>query len=167
MHCAMISIRKSRVEDLERIMPVYEGAKRYMRNEGNMSQWTGGYPSEEVILRDIAAGNHYIAERENGEVLAVFTFIIGEDPTYRVIEGKWLDDAPYGTIHRIASTGAVSGMLGKCVDFCFSLIPNIRIDTHADNRSMLAGVTWLGFERCGIIYLADGSPRVAFQKHLH
>ncbi len=160
-----ISIRKSIPADLEKIMPVYESAKSYMRREGNMSQWTGGYPSEEVILKDMAAGNHYIMENGYGEVAGVFTFIIGEDPTYKTIEGgEWLDDSPYGTIHRIASTGKTSGLLGKCVEFCFRLIPNIRIDTHKDNRSMLNAITNLRFERCGVIYLADGSPRVAFQK---
>ena len=163
----VVMIRRSGEEDLVKIMPVYESAKAYMRREGNMSQWIGGYPSEQVILNDISKGNHYIVEREDGEVLAVFSFIIGDDPTYRLIEdGEWLDDAPYGTIHRIASTGVEPRMLAKCVDYCFGLIPNIRIDTHKDNRSMLNAITRLGFQKCGIIYIADGSARVAFQKHL-
>ena len=164
-------------------MPVYEEAKSYMRKEGNMTQWTGGYPSEEVILKDIAEGNHYIIEKDGaessietdgsgyiegadgkGELVGVFTFIIGDDPTYKVIDGAWPNENPYGTIHRIASTGKERGLLRKCVDFCFGLIPEIRIDTHSDNRTMLAAIESLGFQKCGIIRLADGSPRTAFQK---
>lgn len=159
-----MEIRKSRLEDIPQIMPVYEAAKRFMRSKGNMTQWTGGYPSEEVIASDIAKGNHYLGI-EDGKVICVFTFIIGPDPTYDVIEdGQWLNDKPYGTIHRIASSGMRGGLLAECVDYCFELIDNIRIDTHADNSPMLEGVAKLGFTRCGIIHLLDGAPRTAFQK---
>lgn len=158
-------IRKSKLEDIENIMPIYESAKRFMRKNGNMTQWIGGYPSVEVIKRDIQNGNHYIATTEGGAVAFVFTFIIGDDPTYSVIEdGRWANEKPYGTIHRIASSGKASGSLKKTVDFCFSMIDNLRIDTHADNSPMLNGLKRLGFRRCGIIYTDDGSPRVAFQK---
>lgn len=159
-------IRKSTVEDIERIMPIYESAKRFMRRHGNMTQWTGGYPSVDVIKRDIANGNHYIALTDDGSIAFVFTFIVGADPTYATIEdGVWLNDNPYGTIHRIASSGISSGSLKEAVNYCLELIDNLRIDTHADNSPMLEGLQRLGFKRCGIIYTADGSPRVAFQKH--
>lgn len=158
-------IRKSTFEDIKKIMPVYESAKAFMRSRGNMIQWTGGYPSEEVIIRDIENGNHYIATTEDGAIAYVFTFIIGKDPTYAMIEeGQWLNEKPYGTIHRIASSGIVSGSLKEAVDYCFGMIDNIRIDTHADNTPMLDGLQRLGFRRCGIIYTHDGSPRIAFQK---
>lgn len=39
-------------------------------------------------------------------MVGTFCFIVGEDPTYAVIDnGKWLNDAPYGVIHRMASNG--------------------------------------------------------------
>lgn len=158
-------IRKSTLEDIEKIMPIYESAKLFMRKTGNITQWTGGYPSIDVIRRDIENGNHYIAETEDGGIAFVFTFIVGNDPTYAVIEdGKWLNDNPYGTIHRIASSGISKGSLKAAVNFCLGLIDNLRIDTHADNSPMLNGLQQLCFKRCGIIYTADGSPRIAFQK---
>lgn len=161
-----ITIRRSEAEDLDEIMPVYEAAKRFMRSRGNMTQWTGGYPSREVILRDINAGNHYVGLTADGKIAMVFTFIIGPDPTYTVIEGgEWLNNEPYGTIHRIASSGLVSGMLRGCVDFCFGVVDNIRIDTHADNLPMLSAIKRLGFTECGVIHIADGSPRTAFHKN--
>lgn len=160
-----MKIRRSDIADLDRIMPVYESAKAFMRSSGNMAQWTGGYPSAEAISRDIATGNHYVAEDADGQVLAVFAFILGDDPTYGEISGPgWLNERPYGTIHRIASSGRQGGMLDRCVDFCFGFTDNLRIDTHADNAPMLSALGRLGFTRCGIIRLADGSPRTAFHK---
>mgnify|MGYP002933455973 FL=1 len=57
------------------------------------------------IAAHIAARELYVL-REEGAIHGVFAFILGEDPTYRVIEqGAWLSDAPYGTIHAVASDG--------------------------------------------------------------
>lgn len=160
-----ITIRHSSIEDLDRIMHVYESAKKYMRSTGNLNQWSGGYPYRETIKEDIAHYCHYIAEDEEGNIFMVFSFIPGEDPTYHKIEeGKWLNDKPYGTIHRIASTGVRGGMLETCVKYCKEIIDNIRIDTHSENGPMQNALHRLGFQCCGIIYTTDGSPRLAFQK---
>lgn len=156
-------IRHARTEDLESIMPIYESARRFMRSRGNVAQWVNGYPSEESMLRDIANGNLYVDTDSDGRILFVFAFIIGDDPTYGVIEGAWLNDDPYGTIHRLASAGATTGVFQRCLDYCFTRIDNIRVDTHADNSPMLKAIDRAGFKRCGIIYVADGTPRVAFQ----
>ena len=157
--------RRSSSKDIERIMNVYESAKAFMRSKGNLTQWTGGYPDRETILSDITHQNHYIAEDQEGNILMVFTFIIGKDTTYSVIEnGQWLNDKPYGTIHRIASSGLARGMLQMCVRHCITMIDNIRIDTHAENSPMLHALNSLGFKCCGVIYTKDGSPRLAFQK---
>ena len=159
------SIRRSTVRDIDRIMEIYDSAKYYMRTCGNFKQWTGGYPDKNVILTDIAHYSHFLAEDEDGNILMVFAFILGEDPTYKVIEnGGWLNDRPYGTIHRIASSGMQGGMLKACVRFCATMIDNIRIDTHSENGPMLRALNKLNFKHCGVIYTADGSPRLAFQK---
>lgn len=160
-----IFIRRSTPRDIDRIMELYDVAKFYMRQCGNFKQWTGGYPDRDTILTDIAHWSHYLAEDDEGNLLMAFSFIIGEDPTYKVIEnGKWLNDKPYGTIHRIASSGLRGGMLKECVNFCSSYIDNIRIDTHADNSPMQNALKKLKFSFCGIIYTSEGSPRLAFQK---
>lgn len=159
------SIRKSTMRDIDRIMDVYESAKYYMRAQGNFSQWVGGYPDRDIIMNDIAQGCNYLAEDEECGLLMVFSFFLGDDPTYKVIEhGRWLNDKPYGTIHRIASSGMRSGMLDECVRYCSRQIDNIRIDTHADNSPMQNALHRLKFCFCGIIHTADGSPRLAFQK---
>ncbi len=161
----LLSIRRSTPSDIDCIMQVYESAKYFMRSNGNFHQWTGGYPDKETILKDIANSNHYLAEDDEGEIMMVFSFILGNDPTYDVIEqGEWPNDRPYGTIHRIASSGMQGGMLKACVRYCATMIDNIRIDTHADNSPMLNALNKLKFKLCGIIYTSEGSPRLAFQK---
>ena len=42
-------------------------------------------------------------------------------------------------------------------------IDNIRVDTHRDNAPMRRVIEENRFTCCGIIYLADGSPRLAFE----
>ncbi len=161
----MIRIRKGAMADIDAIMSCYDVARQYMRASGNPSQWINGYPSRELVTDDIAKGVSYVGIDENGEIITAFAFIIGDDPTYSVIEdGQWLNNLPYGTIHRLGSTGKHHGILKVCVAFCMSHIGNIRLDTHADNATVQSAAVKLGFTRCGIIHCTDGSPRIAFQK---
>ncbi len=134
-----------------------------MRASGNRSQWAGAYPAREDIERDIATGNLYAGEDDSGTVVMVFAFIEGTDPTYADIDGAWLNDHPYGTIHRIASSGAVGRCLERAVEFGLKHSDNIRIDTPIDNAPMLNALRRAGFVRCGVITCADGTPREAFQ----
>lgn len=160
-----IVIRKADVGDVDVILGIYDAARAYMRSTGNMTQWVNGYPSRDDILADIARGVCHIGIDADGEAVMAFAFIVGNDPTYDVIEdGEWLNDEPYGTIHRLGSNGRYGGMLALCVDFCSGYISNLRLDTHADNATMLEGAERLGFTRCGIINCQDGTPRIAFHR---
>lgn len=160
-----MEFRKSTPADIDAIMEVYAAARREMRRNGNSTQWVGGYPSRRLIADDIAQGHSYVASADDGHIAACFACIYGDDPTYAVIDGMWLDDAPYATIHRLGSDGSVKGVFDACISCCRQICRNIRLDTHADNDAMLALATSRGFARCGIIHVADGTPRVAFQKN--
>ena len=48
--------------------------------------------------------------------------------------------------------------------WCGERISNIRIDTHRDNRIMQKLISRSGFSYCGIILLADGAERLAYQR---
>lgn len=144
-------------------MPVFDLARRFMRENGNMNQWTGGYPSESQILEDIKKGNLYVEENEEG-IQGVFAFIVGEEPTYREIDGEWLNERPYGTIHRLASNGRYPGFADRCFAFCAKIHAELRADTHADNLPMQRGLERNGFRYCGIIHLEDGAPRKAYHR---
>lgn len=161
-----MTIRHTTPADYSRIQEIYAYAREQMRRAGNPGQWGDSRPSGETLLNDIRHRQSHVLE-EQGQISGVFTFIIGEDPTYRIIrQGQWLDDAPYGTIHRIAGNGAGKGIFRKCLSYCMAQIPNIRIDTHRDNALMRHLLEKHGFRKCGIIYVEDGSPRIAYQKRL-
>lgn len=160
----MMEIRKAEEGDIPSIMEIFECARKRMRLSGNMTQWVN-YPTEVIVMNDIAGGNLYAME-ETAQLCGVFAFILGEDPTYRKIDGAWLNDEPYGTVHRIAGNGRTSGIFARCVEFCGRKTSNLRIDTHRDNHIMLHLLEKYGFKRCGIITVRDGTPRIAFQKIL-
>lgn len=156
-------IRKTEISDIGEVMNVYDRARKFMREHGNHAQWVNGYPTEELIVREIRAGHSYVCENAQGEIVGTFCFIIGPDPTYAYIEGKWLDDAPYGTIHRLGSNGREKGVAAACIEWCIKTHPNIRSDTHRDNTVMQNIFRKHGFVECGIIYTDDNTPRIAFQ----
>lgn len=161
----MIEIRKTRPTELDTLMDIFEQAKRIMRKDGNMHQWRGNYPSADIIQKDIQNGHSYVC-LENGEIIGTFAFIPGKDPTYaQIYEGEWLEDTlPYGVIHRLAGTEASKGVAKACLQWCHARIPNLRADTHRDNRILQHILKKDGFHYCGIIYLANGDERLAFQR---
>jgi len=155
-------IRKAEINDLLIIMSIYEKAKQFMKNNGNPTQWGADYPNEEIVVRDISDGNLYVCI-ENNTIVGVFAFIIGDEPTYQIIEnGAWHSSMQYGTIHRIASDDSIRGISRYCFDFCREKCNYLRIDTHRDNKPMLAAIQKYGFQECGIIHVRDGSERIAF-----
>lgn len=157
-------IRKSERRDLEQIMALYEEARAFMRENGNPSQWGNSHPPREMIEADIAAGRSYVC-MEGGQIAATFYFAVEEDPTYRRIEqGAWLCGGPYGVVHRITARQGVRGAASFCLAWCYEQCGNIRIDTHRDNRPMRRCLERNGFIYCGVIHIADGSERIAFQK---
>lgn len=157
-----MKIRKSTLEDVDRILEIFTIAKGFMDAQGNTTQWEPGYPGRQVVEQDVENGNSYVME-ENGKVVGTFAFILEEDPTYRVIEqGAWHSDKPYGTIHRVASDGSVKGIARTCFAYGLGKVDYLRVDTHQNNRSMQAAIRHFGFRECGIIHVRDGSPRIAF-----
>jgi len=149
---------------LDGILEVYASARAYMREHGNLYQWVGGYPSRELLEKDIELGQLYLCT-EDGEICGVFCYFEGEDPTYReIFDGAWLNDAPYGVIHRIAVSRHCRGVASFCFSYCFSRCQNLKIDTHADNFPMQRALTKNGFVHCGTIYLENGDPRFAYQR---
>lgn len=163
---AMIAqIRPTTYADLPDVMAVYAIARESMCRAGNASQWAGGYPAESFVTEEIASGHSFVCENEAKEIVGTFCLIFGDDPTYaRIYDGEWLNNEPYTTVHRIASSGKERGVARFCIDWCFTRYPNIRIDTHRDNHIMQHIITSMGFTYCGIIFVSNGSERLAYQK---
>ncbi len=164
-----MEIRHSELHDLERMNEIYRYARKYMAEHGNPNQWGPTlWPPEELLRRDIASGNSYVCLNDSGRVIGTFFFIHGEDiePTYRnITEGAWLDDSPYGVVHRIAGDGSEKGIGAFCINWAYAQCGHLRIDTHGDNTVMQNLVKKLGFIHCGTIYVEeDHFPRLAFEK---
>lgn len=156
-------IRVAAIQDLPAIEAVYAAARAYMAASGNPHQWGDGHPHRTLLESDIEKGDLYVCEI-NGEIRGSFALLFGADPTYSYIEdGSWPNEKPYATIHRIASDGKVRGIFTQCFEYALSKADEIRIDTHHDNKTMQHVVLKHGFTRCGIIYLANGDPRIAYQ----
>ena len=159
-------IQKTTEADLSRIAEIYENAKRFMRESGNPHQWNQGTPNIDTAREDMERGVGYVAI-EDGEIVATFMFSLDGEPTYdKIYNGTWLSDEPYGVIHRIAVAEQGRGIIGYCIDECFSRCHNLRIDTHRDNLPMQRALQKCGFQYCGIIYLENGDERLAYQKTL-
>jgi len=157
------TVRKANLKDLPRVEEIYAYARSFMRQTGNPNQWGNSYPPREQIVQDIEAGELFVTEDAN-KIHGVFFFRIGEDPTYdKIYDGNWRSDTPYGTIHRIAGDGT-GGILRIAAAYGAARIDHLRIDTHQNNHVMQKALHRQGFERRGIIYIEDGSPRIAYDK---
>ena len=172
-------IRPATPADLPALRPVFEAAKAIMRADGNPDQWSApGFPPEDLLLRDIERGGGYVLESVMpGTNLSVmpgltghltlrgyFALLPSPEPTYDRIDGAWLTDEPYGVIHRIASYPEDHGIFASIIDFAAARYAHLRIDTHRDNRIMQHLLSKHGFTCCGIIWLADGTPRLAYER---
>lgn len=155
-------IRRANKEDIKCIMRIYEAAKKKMRADGNLHQWSDKYPDEETLLNDITRNELYIAY-DDEVIYGVFMLSYSGEGTYKEIQGAWINDEPYAVIHRIASFGNGKNLLKDVINFAFEKTNNIRIDTHEDNNIMRTLLKKLGFIYTGIIHLKNGDERRAYQ----
>lgn len=163
--------RKADKSELEQIMSIIRDAQAMMAQEGR-TQWQDGYPSEVNILSDIQKGYAYVLEEE-GDIVAYGAVVFDGEPSYDIIEGKWLSDKSYVVVHRQATARRLMGRgLGR--QFLHEVerlalkrgVESFRIDTNYDNRYMLKLLERLEFCYCGIITLDSGDKRKAFEKLL-
>lgn len=157
-------IRKTLPEEIGAIMKIYEHARLFMASHGNPLQWGNSYPSLRLIEEDVRAGCSYVCT-EHDKIIAAFYYQFGPDDTYaRIYNGQWLNEAPYGVVHRIASDGTMKGAATCCLDWALSQCGNLKIDTHRDNLIMQNLLAKKGFTYCGIIYTETSDERLAYQK---
>lgn len=157
-------IRKATTDEFDNIMEIYASAQDFMAQNGNETQWGKTHPSPEMIKQDIENGELYVCTED--DILAcVFFFRFDIDPTYNIIyDGAWQNDAPYGVVHRIASSRKVKGAAKFCLNWAFKKCGSLRIDTHKNNIPMQSLLTSLNFKYAGIIHLANGDERMAYHK---
>jgi len=160
----MMAIRHSTQQDIPCLMELFRQARDFMASTGNPHQWGDGYPTTDILEGDIQRGVSYIVE-EAGTPIATFALIPGADPTYAVIDdGAWIDDTlPYATIHRLASRTDSHGVADTVFAWAKQQHDVLRADTYHENLILQHILQKQGFIYCGIIYVRNHSPRLAYQ----
>ena len=119
-----MEIRKTKNTDTMAVMPIFDEARGTIAALG-IDQWQNGYPSEKVILADIAKNQSYVCDLE-GRICGTFAIIEDGEPTYdKIYDGKWLtgDSPDYLAIHRVAISVSSrgSGLSGKIIAYAEDL----------------------------------------------
>ncbi|CUP95911.1 Acetyltransferase (GNAT) family [Turicibacter sanguinis] len=168
----MLALRYTKLEDIERVMEIIKQAQQYFKEKG-INQWQNGYPNTKVIENDIKNGHSFVLIKNNEIVGTIAISFEGEATYNKIFEGAWKSNDNYAVIHRIAvdhelkGIGLSSEMIKQTELMCNKKsVGSIKVDTHEDNQAMQRSLIKNGFDYCGVIYLADGSKRVAFEKCL-
>lgn len=161
----MKSFRKATIADLSSIVEIVNQASQHLKKHG-VNQWQEDRPLYERFVTDLDESILYVLE-DNQEVIGFCVIMSEPDVNYLQINGSWLSNRPYHAIHRFAIDKAyygkgVSDMLMQAALAC-CVNKNVRIDTHEDNRAMRKCIERHGFKECGIISLANGSKRIAYE----
>lgn len=163
--------RRATMDDFEHILENYAKARARMAANGNPTQWGTTFPREEVVKDDLEQGRTVLlVDEEQGQerILAQFALCTGVDPTYVSIDGAWLDDDEYVTIHRLAASGLAKRAAHDCLRWALDHYGNVRIDTHPNNLAMQHILETNGFARCGLVQLIDrdaDTTRISYQRH--
>lgn len=151
------------MKELKQVNEIYKNARKFMKETGNPLQWGDFHPSVSLIKKFIKNNNLYKLVNDNNEIIGVFAFIIGEDSTYLQIEGSRKSNSIYGTLHSVASTYKEKHVFDCIVTFAKSKIDHLRIDTHKDNLIMQKQILKNCYTYQGIIHLANGDLRLAYE----
>ncbi|SFH76695.1 GNAT family N-acetyltransferase [Halpernia frigidisoli] len=163
-------LRKANSEEIPFIWEILQHGIQQRKKDGS-DQWQNGYPNEKTIQEDVANNSAYVFTDKN-KIIAYSAIIKGIETAYNIIEGKWLNDNKYITIHRVAASDSVKGkgigsaLFAKIEDICLrENIYNIRVDTSFDNLPMIKILDKLNYSYCGEVIMG-GSPRRAYHKEL-
>jgi ribosomal protein S18 acetylase RimI-like enzyme len=167
-----MEFRKAAEADVNSIMNIIRQAQAYLKGQG-VNQWQNNYPNADTVRNDIKNNYGYVLVKDH-QIVGTVTVIFDIEKTYEFIyQGNWISNEKYAVIHRIAvdseykGLGLASVIVKHIEAMCMNRdVHSIRVDTHKDNISMQKMLQKNGFQYCGIIYLADKSERIAFEKLL-
>ena len=166
-----IRITKTTKKDIDRVMVILGEARQSIGKLG-IDQWQYGYPTRDIIKDDTEKGFSYVVSSTDNEIVATFCLKEDEEPTYREIyDGAWINKGASFALHRIAicNNQRGKGIANQIIEFILNKcrecsVASVKVDTHKGNIPMRKMLEKNGFIYCGIIYLATGEERVAYEK---
>jgi hypothetical protein len=66
-----MEIRRSTINDIDEILKIFEGARKFMKASGNPNQWKDSYPERKLIESDIYKNISYLCVDE-GKIVGTF-----------------------------------------------------------------------------------------------
>ena len=169
-------IKKATINDINIVMEIINDAKKYLKSQNSL-QWNqkDGYPTESDMMKDINNGSCYLYIH-NSEFIGTLSIITTPDENYDEINGKWLTNDNYASIHRIAirnthhHQGIGIKMLLEAEETVKAKnIYSIKVDTHKINIPMTTTLIKSGYTYCGVITLKrskEDNLRNAYEKRL-
>ena len=80
-------VGRAQNSDVDKIVQILNDAISFLKESGS-SQWQSGYPNRETVEEDIEKQVAWVLTVDN-EVAGYAAVVIGREPTYADIEGKW------------------------------------------------------------------------------
>ena len=162
-----MKIRNARPADLDALLGIYAAARRYMAENGNPTQWADGRPYPDELTHAIEQGSCLVGVDENDAPHFAFMLFAEPDPTYETIyEGSWPNDAPYVTIHRVASDGTGHGVFASIVAYAREHAEALGLHDHAAPHRQ-GGVLLLWHHPPGRRRPPPGLPSLVLERSAH
>ena len=162
-------IRIAIPSDLPPIMEGINRCKKQLFFHGS-GQWQSGEPNNETLQNDIKNRQYVVLERD-GFVLGGMALLMHEPSYDQLLEGAWLNEDPYGVLHRFyihpdyQQQGKAQQLFAWAIENLSQQgILNIRIDTHEKNVPMRKSLTKFGFFHVGKAYLPGAGERWVYHK---
>ena len=149
---ANVTMRPAGPTDMQAVYAVYRDAIDDMNARG-IPQWDELYPTPAILDDDLAQGQLFVGETDNGVVAAV---VLNEvcDPQYR--NGQWQGNGPYVIVHRLCvSPAAQGGGVGRGLMTAVEAwakengYREIRLDAFSINPQALRMYDRLGYAKRG------------------
>lgn len=144
--------------DIPEILEIITDARKQINDLG-FKQWTNDYPNAQTFINDIANNELYVEDKSG--VIAVMALVKSINHDYNKIDGNWLSNNKYYTIHRLAVKAEyrhlkiAQSLFNFAYDEALKAGVNLRIDTHPKNLPMQNLIKKMNYVYCGVIFLQN------------
>lgn len=166
-----MKFRRTEFKDIADILEIVLFAREKLKADG-IEQWQGDYPNAANFESDILKNSAYVLEID-GKIAGMMTVLFEVKKEYEEIDGAWFTNGAYGIINRVAVSPHFQGkglshlLMEEAENICTARgISSIRIDTSADNVTMLKLIDSRGYQFCGVTQ-GFGGLRNAYEKVIH